>query len=99
MINKEEKYIKTWDKIIKKGKTTYVIKVSLLWSVLVTFLTPFFIILFDLDFTRNRIIEEYNFKSFIIRFVIFYLFGILYSLVLWKNGVKRYNKLSENKDV
>jgi len=93
MTEKEEKYINTWKRNIEKGKTLYIIRLTIIWAFFVTLLTPFFKFLIDFSLTKEKLFQVYDFKHLIIQFIVFLLVGILFSLMTWKTGLKKYNKL------
>ena len=90
-MTKEEKYISNWEKTIKKGKTVYILKIAIFWSVATTIITPFFYMLFDWDFSEQAFAKEFATKQIIMSFTILSFFGIFLGNQAWNRGMKKYN--------
>ena len=91
MRTKEEKFVHKWEDTIKKGKTIYIIKIALFWSILTTLITPFFYMLTDWDFSEAAFAKEFATKQLTMSFTILSFFGIFLANQAWNRGMKKYN--------
>jgi len=98
MTEKEEKYIKAWEKTVAKGKKFHLIRTALIFGIVASILTPFMEYLLTLFDDETMVFD----KDFLIRmgfkFILFNLLGLYLGNSSWKNGNKKYKQLISNKN-
>jgi len=93
MNKRNSKFIKLWEKVIEKGKTKYIVKTTIFWSVSVTLISPFFKFLFGLELNKEKLIAAYDIIPLLIQFVVLIFGGILFSMIMWKMNSTKYHQL------
>ena len=89
-MTKEEKFIKKWERTSKKGKTFFITKIALIFTVITPIVGLFVDLAFKWDFSQKAFEETLTIKYIISKIIVFSIVGIFLAYNSWNRGEKKY---------